>query len=993
MLRWRSALVAGVALAALAGWFWLGESNPLEPETTARPVAVPDVDAPAGAQGLTLKGRVLDSAGRPLPGAEVSLAPTGQPLLGARSCEHCELALLSCRSAPTAIEVARLLDEQVGAPVAARTVRSGPGGEFSFERLKGVSFSVWASAQGFGQSLHERAAPGELLELVLPPLRSLAGVVEDERGAPVSGARLRSFSMRLGKVHEARSDEEGLFEIAGLGEGPFFVLAEAEGLLPATIGSVEAGPRPVRLRLMAPRKLRVTVQRAGSRVDARVLVAGDHLERSVESRNGEALFDRLFPQEVLVSAVDGELAATARTVKLEASETHVTLELEPGAKLAVAVIDPEGRAVPKAEAELATESQSISRARRRGDEEMNFGPLVPGNYTLRVRAEGYESQAIELTLAPGARKVEVTLEPSTLIVGRVLDEYGRAAPEISVLIRPTGSNVLSDAAGRFVAEVPSPGAYQLEAHHSDWGGGHANVTAPAFGVELRLEPRAGVEVAVTVDGRRVEGADAVMIVDDDSTFRSDRPSGSDGLVRVRGLPAGRYTLVATHPEYLPSQGTAITLEEGQLLRVEAQLRPGAAIEGEVVDNLGAPLSGAFVTTNVRTGVSAVSDERGHFVLEPLKANSRYTLIVRHPLAVLAERPTAETGGPPVRIVLELKKRFRGRVLSEDGQPLRRFKIDQELYESADGRFEAPIATVDGNARSPRADGQTHVERVVFMVDAADHQPLMVDRPASPELGDLVLRRSSPLVGRVEENGVPVEGAIVGCDACEESLLSSSDGSFRLSWPAGVTELTVTAQKGKRWADLRAQVGQSSPLVLQLAGSVRVWGVAYRADGTLAAGAELTGTCLDRPQPITVVTGADGSYSARVAPGAYRFSLADPSVRAGQPSVVIVELRSEERRLDFGPAPGTHALIIRIPAPLGRRAVWVVQGDVSEAAAETFDLMRAAYAQLFMYRFGEAITVQGLPPGRYTVLSGASHSAGGGTRQVVDVPGSSEVLLQ
>ena len=97
-----------------------------------------------------------------------------------------------------------------------------------------------------------------------------------------------------------------------------------------------------------------------------------------------------------------------------------------------------------------------------------------------------------------------------MISGRVIDEYGRPSPGVAVLVTPTGDSITSDADGRFVAPVPSPGLYELHAHHSDWGGGEIKVTAPKEDVVLQLEPKAGAEITVTAEGRRVEGASVTL---------------------------------------------------------------------------------------------------------------------------------------------------------------------------------------------------------------------------------------------------------------------------------------------------------------------------------------------------------------------------------------------------------------------------------------------------------------------------------------------------
>src|SRR6185295_6887769 len=120
-------------------------------------------------------------------------------------------------------------------------------------------------------------------------------------------------------------------------------------------------------------------------------------------------------------------------------------------------------------------------------------------------------------------------------------------------------------------------------HHSDWGGGQKQVTAPATGVELQLEPRAGVAITAVAEGRRVEGANAVMFIDREGNFRNDRPSGADGVVLMRGLPSGTYSLLAAHSDYLPSDRQAVVVTEGQLVQITVELKAGASLKGQVVD--------------------------------------------------------------------------------------------------------------------------------------------------------------------------------------------------------------------------------------------------------------------------------------------------------------------------------------------------------------------------------------------------------------------------
>ena len=122
-------------------------------------------------------------------------------------------------------------------------------------------------------------------------------------------------------------------------------------------------------------------------------------------------------------------------------------------------------------------------------------------------------------------------------------------------------------------KFPRPAFYELQAHHSDWGGGELQVTAPATDVELLLEPKAGLRVTVSSDGRRLEGADVVLWLGREGSYRSDRPSGSNGVVLMRGMPPGRYSLVAAHRDHLPSDRKQVELRDGELLEISVELEP------------------------------------------------------------------------------------------------------------------------------------------------------------------------------------------------------------------------------------------------------------------------------------------------------------------------------------------------------------------------------------------------------------------------------------
>ncbi|HET9450108.1 MAG TPA: carboxypeptidase regulatory-like domain-containing protein, partial [Aggregicoccus sp.] len=660
--------------------------------------------------------------------------------------------------------------------------------------------------------------------------------------------------------------------------------------------------------------------------------------------------------------------------------TQVELELEEAGRLLVTVVDEAGEPVPSPTLQLRTrEGDLVASERADTGALVTFGPVAVGAYVLHGGAEGFAGEQLPAQVLAGDSPLELQLRRAITLAGRVMDVYGRPAPGVSVLLQPTGDTVHSDDDGRFRFAVPSTGLYTLHAHHSEWGGGTLSASAPAEGLELALEPRAAVEVTVSSGGERLEGAELMLWQEEDDVFQSDQPSGPDGVVVMRGLPAGTYWMRAGHREHLPSERQQVQVEEGQTARVQVELARGAVLAGDVVDERGEPVAGAQLGVLPRTAAPTTTDAQGHFEVRALRPGARYRVEVRHPGFDQEERAEGSAGGPPLRIKLQRRELFKGRVVGEDGAPIKRFRLDEHEVSSADGRFEVAL---------PRAG-----DRIIVSVEAVGFEPLMVERPASPDLGVLTLRRAPTVSGVVRDGaGAPVAEAVVSCDVCEDSVLSGSDGAFLLPRPPFVPQYTVTARKGRLHASERLTRAQDAALSLTLQPATRLWGTAYRADGRPAVGVELEGLDLERGAPVQVVTGPDGRYSVELAPGHYRFALEPGGEFSGMP-LQLVHVRGAELRLDLGPAPGSASLEVRLQPQRGW-ALWLLPGQVAVTGNPPKELMQVALGQLVYQPRTEQLTLRGLAPGRYTLVWAPFHvPAPEGPRvRTVDVPSSGEVVL-
>ncbi|HEX8825947.1 MAG TPA: carboxypeptidase-like regulatory domain-containing protein, partial [Archangium sp.] len=398
MRKWLVIGAASALVVVAVAVLWPKDSSSAAPLAT--PIAssaareLPDfesVEVSSGtAQGLTLTGRVLDSAGKPVAGAEVFLAASAQKTLTSVRCDECGQALLACPARESSLHALAFFEQARGFLQPKATVHTDAQGRFRFEHLVGVSFSVWARATGFGAAMRERAAPGEPVDLYLPPLRSIGGQVVDEAGQPVAGARVHAVSRKVPLPYEAVTGKDGAFTLSGLGEGPFYVLASADGFLPSVESQVEAGPRSVRLRLEPSRTLEVRVTRQGAPTAATVRLKADHLAREARADGGVVRFEGLYPDELVVTAEAGKLGSAPRTLSLSEHLTQVTLELEDAGTLLVTVVDEAGEPVPSPELVLrSVRGQPIQSQKPSTGALVQFGPLAMGDYVLEGKAKGY----------------------------------------------------------------------------------------------------------------------------------------------------------------------------------------------------------------------------------------------------------------------------------------------------------------------------------------------------------------------------------------------------------------------------------------------------------------------------------------------------------------------------------------------------------------------------------------------------------------------------
>jgi hypothetical protein len=939
-----------------------------------------NVKAPAG-QGLNLSGVVKDNTGKVVRNAEVFLSASGEKSLTSLTCRVCGEPLVMCKAAETAKTIDEYLSQHRGELNAALSTHSNDKGEFKFEGLLGTSFTVWGHAPGLAEGVRDRAAPGDPVELFLPLPRSIDGQLVNESGQGIEG-EVFAMSHRLAKAFSARTEANGKFHLTNLGEGPFTILGKSTGLLPRLVSQVEAQGRPVTVTLLQPRTLAVKVLDGDKAVTAAVRIEGDHVSKELLAQDGQLQIVKMVPGPYLLSAVQGERASAVKQTTLASSRTDVTLQLVESGRLTVALVSEDEEPIPAATLSLSDKERGDVLATNNmvAGSSAQFGPLATGDYVLSIAAAGFESLVSPVVVKPKNNSIELTLTRGSTIKGRVVDEYGRVAPKVSVLVLPMGESFFADENGAFVITVPSPGQYSLQAHHSDWGGGEITVKAPADKVELQLERKASCEVTVTLDGRRVEGAQALLSYAEGS-FRSDRPSGADGVVMMRGLPPGEYTLQANHPDALASEKKVVQLEDGKTLAIEARLQSGGELNGVVVDENGAPVSQVQLRLVGAQMKAETSDAVGHFQFRPLKPGQK--MMIRLLDRAFTQKGAAEgvVGGELAKVVVARQKLFKGRVMSQ-GRPVKEFRVEGNEVTSADGRFEVPMTPIDS--------------RLFVSIEAPGFEPLMEERDVNEELGDFELK-PAPLISGVvkDETGAAVSDAVVTCDVCEKPVLTAGDGRFSFGRPGFARALTLMAKKGRRTATKPLSVEGSQGVELVLQNALELTGHAFDSKGGPAAGIEIAGFNLERNEPVTTVTSADGSYRMDLAPGHYRFVAVFREFRAGptEPPATTLKVSRAGQTLDFGRAPQSLELAVEV-RPESGFALFAVRGDLPSGPIAPAQLMKMDYAQMVFEPKQSRVQLSGLLPGRYTLVWGNFFDDGSGrvVRRSVDLPQATPVNL-
>lgn len=571
--------------------------------------------------------------------------------------------------------------------------------------------------------------------------------------------------------------------------------------------------------------------------------------------------------------------------------------------------------------------------------------------------------------------------------------------------------VVSDADGRWTAQVRMPGTYELAATAKGYIPGsrsqiRVTAAAPVDGLDFVLEPGGTMVegIVADTDGSPVNGARIVARI----VAREDRGSpafsalaGRDGRYSLT-LAEGSYQLEAIHDEYA-SAWKNVTVGR-DTATVDFSLRKGGVIRGRVIaHDTKEPVADALVDSFGR--IEARTEAQGKFTISRLDA-LEYVLDARAPgyATTSGARVLVRVGEVVDGIELAMNPAFTiaGRVVQK-GDPSRGVEgvmmnanigpggIEASAPSDADGRFEIPGAKpgeyflIASKADLLHAEGQR-----VTIVDKD-----MLDVTIEVSTGVTIFGRVEPptlaTIGLLTEMEPAVYDPTKELNAQMARASTDASGAFTLrNVPDGTFQVSAMTRDGRVGTlPITVAGADQSGLVVQVTPRASIGGRVVDTNGKPIEGEYVHARLLyQRPTYMMrtdgyfpgVSSAADGSFKiVGLAPGNY--------------SVIVDRNRAVDVTLDG--ATARTGIVLVVPARDG-----VIFGQVVDTSGKpvanafvTAGRETSEAAGLFApkFSFGESVTsdaagrftIEKLREGTYTVWAeyprGGPHGARAGIK--------------
>lgn len=629
------------------------------------------------------------------------------------------------------------------------------------------------------------------VSVTLRPGASLAGLVVDTEGQPVSGALVRVRPARddAADPWEAQTDDEGRFAFDTLRPGMQRVEASAPGYDTAT-QRLPAGLTDVRLSLRRTGEVVGRVVGPGSEPapGATVVLAGSGVwppRQTTTDEQGQFSVAGVPAGVYEVRAHRGNLVADpVEGLLLEAGgSARVTLRLTPGITLHGVVITAEDDA-PIAEAEIVVAEDALSftpRVARTGEDgTFEIEGLRRRPHRITVHAEGYVP-IIAAQHEPGEEPVRFALRRAAILEGVVVDDDDRPVAGAQVAVQGTTEG------GEPIVLTGSELSFREALFEAQLAGPMPVLESGELGVTLGTVPP--IPIAPGDESSSAPGPTGAAYVTD-----------AQGRFRLTGIPPGRVQLSAFHPDYAPAMSEMLVVVAGSHRDDLRLVMPqGGTVEGRVVDGRGFPVG--FLRVEMRTEGEpfprvALAAEDGTF---SFAAALGTTTLTAYPSGMPAARKTVQVlAGQTLEVELALEGELvtlHVRTVDARGFPMAGVSVSVRSL-----RAQSPMQLTSRSADDGTLElGGLPPPPWQVVADHEDYALVRLDDVRSAE-DELVIELvpGAAVRGRVlsDWDGAPVPNAVV--TIASRSLATPTDhtdseGTFEISRvPSGNYRVSVAA---------------------------------------------------------------------------------------------------------------------------------------------------------------------------------------------------------
>ena len=641
-------------------------------------------------RGRQTRGRIVDTDGSPVAGAEIRLRwPPGS-----------ERVLYLDR-----------LD-------ATKPTTTDERGEFRFPAVSAGEYEVRAVhseylAPGNARTeVPEGEGDFDLGSFTMVLGAEIHGFVADPDGEPVASATIEVNRYGADRDQERTTTTEldGAFRLGGLPHAPVDLSVRADGYAPMALRQARPGTgEPILIELQAGANLAVRVvddagnpvARAHVRVDPdteTMMQAGgwssqDYVKRT--GSDGRFHFKHLNAGTWSLEATEGTTTAALDDIELgPGAELEVELRLRSQDQLTVIVTTYVGEPVSEARIRVEPEGDRYSSAHGTTDAggRAQIG-VTPGAATVSIEHPKEQNESREVVLEPGNNELAIQLKSGGEISGVVRSADGAPVALATVeahsedevdrpaFLRRYGdppAQTISDRSGQFRVTGLEPGAYFLTASAPGFPeSGPAQPIEidgqPVSGVDILLEPGGSITGAV-VGLRTAELSQVEITASQNAQWHATKPD-VEGNFALENLAPGTWNIVARKGEAFLGRSVerTVTLERGSTEAfVELPFDRGLRLSGQVLV-AGEPMAGGFlgaVPASDEEFQWARTDHRGAFEIEGLEPGA-YQLRIQQPGGSTEHRSIdLQTDLEGLRIDLQAPGTLTGVILdAATGKPL------------------------------------------------------------------------------------------------------------------------------------------------------------------------------------------------------------------------------------------------------------------------------------------------------------------------------------